>query len=82
MQALWFQGVKESDKRAFKESLQASSFILDKLAKICYNTLHKTIKEVDFDSPSWAYKQAYDLGYNKALEDVSKFLDVSTRDEN
>lgn len=29
----------------------------------------------DFDSPSWAYKQAYQNGYNSALDDVLKLIE-------
>lgn len=34
----------------------------------------KTIPTADYDSPSWAYKQAHFNGYNQALEDVLKLI--------
>jgi hypothetical protein len=80
MQAKWFAG--EKDPQAFKESLQASGFILDKLKKICYNILYKKDSEIDLDSPNWAVHKAYDMGYNKAIDDLAQFLDVSDRETN
>lgn len=78
MQSKWLAGEKEPV--AFKESLQASGFILDKLKKICYNILYKKLTDVDLDSPNWAVHQAFNMGYNKAIDDVALFLDVSDRE--
>lgn len=36
----------------------------------------KTIPTADYDSPSWAYKQAHFNGYNQAIEDVLKLITI------
>lgn len=78
MHAKWLAG--EADPKSFKESVKASGFILDKLKKMCYNILYKKDSEVDFEKPNWATYQAYKIGYNQAIDDVAKFLDVSDRE--
>lgn len=35
----------------------------------------KTI-EPDYDTQSWAFKQAHQNGYNQAIRDVKKLLDI------
>jgi hypothetical protein len=37
--------------------------------------LKKKPSAADYESPSWAYKQAHQNGYNQALEDVIKLIE-------
>lgn len=36
--------------------------------------MNKKMSSPDYDTPSWAYKQAHQNGYNQAIEDVLKLI--------
>ena len=61
MQILWFQDIKGKDEQEkYKKSVLGSKIVLDKAKVICYNKIRvgERSKLTDYDSPSWAYRQA------------------------
>lgn len=78
MKSIWFHD--EDDQEQFKKNVLGSKIVLDKAIKILYTYIQggdKTKLE-DFDSPSWAFKQAYQEGRKAAFRQV---IDILTLDE-
>lgn len=38
------------------------------------------LKTTDFDSPSWAYKQAFRLGQQAALKEIADLIDFTSKE--
>lgn len=75
----WLQGVKtEKEKEEIKLFLQNNKLVLDKLKEIVYNIHNSKLKcqEVDYNSASWAYKQADTNGYVRACAHFIELLDL------
>lgn len=79
MQVQWFNHLPKDEQEQFKQQVHGCKKVLDRLGEICY-TMRVESKSTDYDSPSWAFKQADANGYNRAIEDIVKFLDVASRD--
>ena len=82
MKTVWFQDIKsKDDQEKFKKTVLGSKIVLDKAIEICY-TLSKVgedSKLVDYDSPSWAYRQADLNGYRRALKEIITVLTVDDK---
>lgn len=80
MNTKWFGNLKGEEKENFKKSLLQSKKVLDKLQEICYNMYidKRRVEFSDYESPSWAYRQAHTNGYSEAMNDVFKLLDIKT----
>ncbi len=78
MKTVWFQDLKEPDRSRFKATVEGSEKVLDKAVQILYNMIMESEKvlSADYDSPSWAYKQADRNGYVRALKDVINILKI------
>ena len=81
MKTLWFQHIKEKEKQEeFKKSVIGSKIVLDKLKEVCY-TLSKNGERSslsDYDSPSWALRQADKIGYARALKEIIEILTIDS----
>jgi hypothetical protein len=65
--------VSKEEQEQFEEKIKSSQIILDRLTEICYNMIKESEnRDNDYDSPSWAYKQADSNGYRRALENIIK----------
>ena len=78
MKSIWLGALKNEERENFKESVKNSKIVLDKLREIVYNTCKEktVITFKDYDSPSWANKQAHANGYAEALNFVIELLDI------
>lgn len=82
MKSIWYSHLKTVDEQEeFKKNVLGSKIVLDKLKEIVYNKSKSQEKSTtaDYDSPSWAYRQADKVGYSRALEEIMSIL---TMDEN
>lgn len=79
MKSQWLGTLKGDERENFKLSILSSKIVLDKLHEIVYNMYKDRSREQisDYDSPSWAYKQAHTNGY---LEALSKILELTEID--
>lgn len=72
-------GLKGSERDLMITQLLASELLLKRIQEV----LEEEIKSLDnityeeFDSPSWAYKQAYKLGLQEGLRKLSKLVKIS-----
>ena len=73
---VWTSHLKtKEEKERFKKQVLSSSEVLERLSDIISEYSESCVMEKpDYDSPSWAYKQAHYNGYINALEDIFKIL--------
>jgi hypothetical protein len=77
MKAAWFQKCKtKEDKEALKKLVMSQRDTLDRLKEILEPMLKDTTPSTDYDSPSWAYKQADRNGFNRALTTVLDMINL------
>jgi len=72
-------GLKGPERDLMITQLLASEILLKRIQAV----VEEEIKNLDnityeeFDSPSWAYKQAYKLGLQEGLRKLSKLVKIS-----
>jgi hypothetical protein len=78
MQIQWFSHLKtKSEQEEFKKIVLGSQKVLDRAKEVCYNMIKSGERSVlDYDSPSWAYRQAHDNGRQEAFKEIIKFLSL------
>lgn len=77
MKAYWFKECKtKEEKDAVRQSILSNRQSLDRLKEILEPMLKETTLTTDYDSPSWAYKQADRIGYNRALNQVLEIINL------
>lgn len=85
MLAKWYSHLKDkAEQEKFKQMVLGSAKVLDRAHEILYNMVLESgkVSNDDYDSPSWAYKQADRNGYIRGLRDAMKLLEVSDQDKN
>ena len=76
---VWFKGLEEKDKTKLEDLLRHNTFLLSRLLSV----LDEWEKEIenretstsDYDSPSWAYKQAHYNGQKSTLSKIKRLFD-------
>ncbi len=77
MKSHWFKECKtKEDKEKVKQTLFSNRESLLRLESILESLLKETPSSADYDSPSWAYKQADRIGYNRALNQVLDIINL------
>lgn len=72
----WFKDLPPSEQENFKKIVFGSQKVLDKLAQIVYNKgiIENRITTSDYDSPSWAAKQAHLNGKAEAYREIIELI--------
>ena len=79
MKAAWFKDCKtKKEKEAVAQTLRSQREGLDRLKEILEPMLKDTTPAADYDSPSWAYKQADRNGQLRAYLEILKLTDLTT----
>jgi len=77
MKASWFKDCKtKEDKEHVRSLLKSNKEGFDRLKDILEPMLKEALPTADYDSPSWAYKQADRIGYNRALTTVLDLINL------
>ena len=77
MKSYWFKECKtKEDKEKVRQAILSNRQSLDRLKEILEPMLKETTLTTDYDSPSWAYKQADRIGYNRALTAVLDIINL------
>ena len=74
MKTIWFMDLPKDEQDGFKREVKSAKNVLDKLEQIVQNKIKEIVITNDYDSPSWAYKQADRNGYNRALTEIINIL--------
>lgn len=76
MQHQWFSHLPKNEQDEFKKLVLGSQKVLDRAAEIVYTrSIVETRPPIeDYDSPSWAYKQADRNGYLRAYTEIFNLL--------
>lgn len=74
MKTIWFMDLPKDEQEGFKREVKSAKNVLDKLEQIVQNKIKEIVITNDYDSPSWAYKQADRNGYNRALIEIINIL--------
>jgi hypothetical protein len=64
----------KDEQEGFKKEVKSAKNVLDKLEQIVNSKIKEIVIANDYDSPSWAYKQADRNGYNRALTEIINIL--------
>jgi hypothetical protein len=64
----------KDEQEGFKKEVKSAKSVLDKLEQIVNSKIKEIVITNDYDSPSWAYKQADRNGYNRALTEIINIL--------
>lgn len=79
MKTDWFRGDSPEDRKETKELLRVAKPVLDKLNKVCYNRLDACVTskraKPDYQSSSWAYIQADQNGYERAMKEIIELIE-------
>jgi hypothetical protein len=74
MKTIWFMDLPKDEQEGFKKEVKSAKNVLDKLEQIVNSKIKEIVIANDYDSPSWAYKQADRNGYNRALTEIINIL--------
>ena len=74
MKTIWFMDLPKDEQEGFKREVKSAKNVLDKLEQIVQNRIKEIVITNDYDSPSWAYKQADRNGYNRTLTEIINIL--------
>lgn len=74
MKTIWFMDLPKDEQEGFKKEVKSAKNVLDKLEQIVNSKIKEIVINTDYDSPSWAYKQADRNGYNRALTEIINIL--------
>ena len=78
MKSAWFNKCKtKEEKLAVRQSIMSNRESLERLQEILEPMRKDTLPTADYDSPSWAYKQADRIGYNRALTTVLDLINLN-----
>lgn len=67
--------IAPKDRKKYKELIKVSAPLLEKMQEV----IDKSLKDLenseeDFSKASWAYEQAFKLGYKKGLTELKKYV--------
>lgn len=72
----WVSHLRPEKQDDFKDMIFSSSKVLERLKQMVEGRMIQldNPENIDFGSPAWAEKVAYDLGRRKVLNDMIKLL--------
>ena len=84
MQTQWFNNLPKAEQEDFKKTILASQIVVDRLREMCYNKVKngEVFSTSEYDTASWAYKQADRNGYLRAYNELISLLTFSDKETN
>lgn len=79
MKTIWLEGVKGQEREDLKLFITNNKKVLDILVKMMYNMYRESENSSisDYDSSSWAYRQADLNGEKRVLKRLISICDIS-----
>jgi hypothetical protein len=78
MYSKWYSHIKDvEESKEFTQRITLAKPVLERLSKIIESRLSTANANhtTQYDQAAWAYKQADLNGYNRAMQDVLKYLE-------
>lgn len=77
----WYSNLPKAEQEEFKKLVLGNRKVLDRVKEICYNTIQSGVlpSAEEYDSPSWAYKQADRNGYLRAYKEIMNLATLDKR---
>jgi len=79
MKTVWTQGLEGDAKQDIVSAFKAGTLIRERLSKMLEakrSTAMKARTNIDdYESPSWAFKQADVVGYSRAIQEIINLLE-------
>ena len=79
MDIKWIKGLKGDEKERRKKEVLSYRTAFDDLKDILEN-LQEDVGTPDYESPSWAFKQADVNGYNRAIKSIIRLINIKDKD--
>ena len=76
MDIRWVKNLQGEDKKRRRAEIKSYQNGFDALAKVLEDSLVIEVNVNDYENPSWAYKRADIDGYNRAVRQIIKLLNV------
>ena len=76
MDIRWLKGFKGEAKEKRKTEIKSYQNAFDALTEVLEGSMVVDPSVNDYESPSWAYKRADTDGYNRAIRQIIKLLNV------
>jgi len=76
VKTIWFMDLPKDEQEGFKKQVKSAKDVLEKLEQIVKHKIKEIVVSDDYDSPSWAFKQADRNGYNRALTEIINILNL------
>ena len=79
----WFRDIPAEEVENLKIQLANHKKTLDNLRKIVYNMVSKAedVRLEDYESPSWAHKQAHRNGFVEALNSIGRLVTLDKEEQ-
>ena len=81
----WTKGLTGQKREEMERELAATALLRGRLQVIIDEKIEtrrtKRVSEEEYASPSWAYKQADAIGYERALREIHSLLAASSLEE-
>lgn len=84
MKTKWFQHLHTpEDRKKFRDAVENSKYVLDRLQEICYNSIQEAEKSSpnDYTKTSWPFYQADKVGYVRALKEIVSLLQLDPEEK-
>lgn len=79
MRTTWFSGLSKDEKAEIKKDFLSSLQLRKRLVYIAKSRIEsareKTVSADMYNSPSWAYVQADNVGYERAMREIINLLE-------
>jgi hypothetical protein len=76
MKISWKTGLDEVAKSDVEKAFKGGSLLRQRLCELCEAKIQASlsVNNDQYDSPNWAYIQADNIGYRKALKEIISLL--------
>lgn len=76
----WLGGLSEKDAKELVQTANEAEVLLKRLEMLLQDKIrlsrNEQLSKESFDSPSWAFNQAYSNGFQKACEEIKLLIQL------
>ena len=77
MKTTWIKGLEPQMEADVKSAFKSATVTRARLTDICYEKIGTSLStnKPQYESPNWAYQQADNIGYRRAMEEIISLLE-------